>query len=154
MNYNPANRELTLRDVLSREPLKLRVPASTVVVRQGHKASATGDIGSSDLAAGSLISVRFQSDNKGHGVASQIAILATPGSSFVFFGHVAFLDLHSGLLVLVDPRDEKRYEVFFDSARFPMNREVHEGADVTVTADFDGARYVATAITINSPSDK
>ncbi len=152
MNYNPAGRELTLRDVLSREPLKLRVPASTVVVRQGQKAS--GDIGSSDLATGSLISVKFQSDNKGHGVASQIAILATPGSSFVFFGNVAFLDLHSGLLVLVDPRDEKHYELFIDSARFPMSREVHEGADVTVTAAFDGARYVTTAITINSPSDK
>jgi hypothetical protein len=62
--------------------------------------------------------------------------------------------LHLGQLVLVDPRDEKRYEVFFDSARFPVSRELHEGADVTVTADFDGARYVASAIAIHSPSDK
>ena len=154
MNYNPSGRELTVRDPLSREPLKLRVPAGTAIVRQGQAASAAGDIGSSDLATGTLISVKFQSDNKGHGVASQIAILATPGSSFVFVGNVAFLDLHSELLVLVDPRDEKRYEVFFDSALFPMSRKLREGADVTVTADFDGARYVTTAITINAPSDK
>jgi hypothetical protein len=57
-------------------------------------------------------------------------------------------------LALVDPRDERRYEVFFDAARFPMSREIHEGADVTLTADFDGSRYVARAITINPPSDK
>jgi len=56
--------------------------------------------------------------------------------------------------VLVDPRDDKRYEVSFDSARFPMSHELHEGADLTVTADFDGARYVASKIAINSPSDK
>jgi hypothetical protein len=81
-------------------------------------------------------------------VASQVAILATPGTAFVFVGNVASLDLHSGLLVVVDPRDDKRYDVFFDSARFPMSRDLHEGADVMVTADFDGARYVAHAIKV------
>ncbi len=153
MNYNPADRELTVRDALSRRPVQLLVPAGTAVIRQGQAASSA-NIGSSDLATGTLISVNFQSDNKGHGVASQIAILATPGSTFVFVGNVAFLDLHSGLLVVVDPRDDKRYDVFFDSARYPMSRELHEGADVTLTADFDGSRYVAKAITINSAPDK
>jgi hypothetical protein len=57
-------------------------------------------------------------------------------------------------LVLIDPRDDKRYDVTFDSTRFPMSRDLHEGADVTVTADFDGARYVASAITINAASGK
>jgi hypothetical protein len=154
MKYNPADRELTVRDALSRRPVQLRVPAGTAMVRQGQAASSSADIGSSDLATGTLISVKFQSDNKGHGVASQIAILATPGTAFVFVGNVAFLDLHSGLLALVDPRDDKRYDVFFDSARFVMSSEIHEGADVTLTADFDGSRYVARAITINSPSAK
>jgi hypothetical protein len=155
MSYDPADRELTMRDVLSHRPVKLHVPAGTAVVRQGQASSpASADISSSDLATGSLISVKFQSDNKGHGVASQIAILATPGSTFVFVGNVAFLDLHSGLLVLVDPRDDRRYDVFFDSARFPMSREIHEGTDVTLTAAFDGARYVASALTINPTSSK
>jgi hypothetical protein len=153
MNYNPTDRELTVRDSLSRQPVQLRVPTGTAMIRQGQAASDSAGVGSPDLAPGTLVSVKFQSDNTGHGVASQIAVLATPGTAFVFIGNVAFLDLHSGLLVLVDPRDDKRYEVFFDSARFPMSREVHEGADVTLTADFEGSRYVARAITINSPSD-
>jgi hypothetical protein len=154
LNYDPVSRELTVRDVLSREPVKLSVPAGTVFARQGQAASASMDVGSSELLKGTLVSVKFHSDNDGQGVVSQIAILATPGTAFVFVGNVVFLDLHSGLLALVDPRDERRYEVFFDSARFPMSREIHEGADVTLTADFDGSRYVARAITINPPSDK
>jgi hypothetical protein len=153
LNYNPGDRELTVRDALSRQPVKLQVPAGTAIVRQGQAASASSD-GFSSLARGALISVKFQSDNKGHGVASKIVILAVPGATFVFVGNVTFLDLRSGLLVLVDPRDDKRYEVSFDSARFPMSHELHEGADLTVTADFDGARYVASKIAINSPSDK
>lgn len=154
LNYNPGDGELTVRDVLSREPIKLRVPAGAAVVRQGQAASSSTGLGSADLATGTLISVKFQSDSKGHGVVSQISVLATPGTAFVFVGNVAFLDLHSGLLVLVDPRDDKRYEIFFHSARFPMSRDLHEGADVVVTADFDGARYVASAITVNSASAK
>jgi len=154
LKYAPVSRELTVRDVLSREPVKLRVPLGTVFARQGQAASASMDVGSSELSKGTLVSVKFHSDNNGQGVVSQIAILATPGTAFVFVGNVVFLDLHSGLLALVDPRDERRYEVFFDSARFPLSREIHEGADVTLTADFDGSRYVARAITINSSSAK
>jgi hypothetical protein len=153
MNYDPTDRELTLRDSLSHQSVQLRVPAGTAMIRQGQAASASAGAGSPDLATGTLISVKFQSDNKGHGVASQIAILATSGTAFVFVGNVAFLDLHSGLLVLVDPRDDKRYDVFFDSARFPMSRDIHEGADVTLTADFEASRYVARALTINAPSE-
>ena len=154
MNYNAADRELTVRDALSRNPIKLRVPAGTSVVRQGQAASSSADVGVGGLAEGALVSVKFRSDNKGHGVASEVAILATPGTAFVFVGNVASFDLHSGLLVVVDPRDDKRYDVFFDTARFPVSRELHDGADVTVTADFDGVRYSARAITINPPSEK
>lgn len=152
MNYNPDDHELTVRDVLSRDPVKLRVPAGISVVRRGQAANSAG-LGSSDLIRGTLISVKFRSDSKGHGVASEVAILATPGAAFVFVGSVASLDLHSGWLVLVDPRDDKRYDVFFDS-RFPVSRELREGADVTVTTVFDGGRYVANTITVNSASDK
>lgn len=154
LNYNPGDRELTVRDALSRQPVKLKVPAGTSIIRQGQADSASSDSGLSSLAKGTLISVRFQSDNKGHGVASKIVILAVPGAAFVFVGNVTFLDLRSGLLVLVDPRDDKRYEVSFDSARFPISHELHEGVDLTVTAAFDGARYVANKIAIYSPSTK
>ncbi len=153
MSYDPADRELTVRDALSRQPVKFRVSDGTTFVRQGQAASSSAasssaESGPADLVAGTLVSIKFQSDSKGHGVASQVSILAAPGSVFVFVGNVASLDLHSGLLVVVDPRDDKRYDVFFDSARFPVSRELHEGSDVMVTADFDGARYVARAITV------
>lgn len=147
-DYNFADHELTVRDAQSRQLVKFRVPDGTAFVRQGQAASSAVEPGPGDLVTGTLISVKFQSDNKGHGVASEVSILATPGTAFVFVGNVASLDLHSGLLVVVDPRDDKRYDVFFDSARFPVSRELHEGADVMVTADFDGARYVASAITV------
>jgi hypothetical protein len=57
-------------------------------------------------------------------------------------------------LALVDLQDEKRYDVFFDSARFPMSHDLHEGADVALTATFDGSRYVVNALTINSAHDR
>jgi len=153
MSYDPADRVLTVRDALSRQPIKFRLPGGVAFVRQGQAASSSAasssaEPGSADLDAGTLVSVKFQSDNKGHGVASQVSILAAPGSAFVFVGNVASLDLHSGLLVVVDPRDDKRYDIFFDSARFPVSRDLREGTDVMVTADFDGARYVASAITV------
>jgi hypothetical protein len=57
-------------------------------------------------------------------------------------------------MVLIDPRDDKRYEIFFDSNRFPMGRDLHEGTDLAVTAGFDGTRYVASAITVTPTLDK
>jgi hypothetical protein len=46
----------------------------------------------------------------------------------------------------VDPRDEKSYEIFFDSSKFPTSQSLHEGDNLRVTTTFDGARYVAGAI--------
>jgi hypothetical protein len=149
LNYNPGNGELIVRDILSREPIKLRVPANTAIVREGQAASSSANLG-----PGTLVSVKFQPDNSGHGVASRIAILANPGTSFVFSGNVAFLDMHSGLLVLIDPRDNRRYEILFDPAQSPINRNVHEGTNVSVTADFDGSHYSARVVTMNPASGK
>jgi hypothetical protein len=146
LNYDRSKGELVVRDLLSPEPIKLRVSSSTTIVREGQESSA------GDLGAGALISIHFQADASGQNVAQKIAVLATPGSAFVFTGNVVFLDLHSGLLVLVDPRDEKRYEISFDPARFAVSRDVHEGTGVTVTADFDGSRYSARSITMNPAS--
>jgi hypothetical protein len=149
LSYNSGTGELAVDDALSHDPIKLLVPAGTPVVRQGQDSFSTATRGPSDLVRGTLISVEFKSDNKGRGVASHIAILATPGSAFVFSGNISFLDLHSGLLALVDPRDNKSYQISFDTARYPMSRDLHEGEHITVTANFDGARYVASAIAVN-----
>jgi hypothetical protein len=147
LNYDRRSGELTVRDLLSPEPIKLRVSSDTTILREGQASSA-------ELSAGTLISIEFQADGAGQNVALKIAVLATPGSVFVFTGNVVFLDLHSGRMALVDPRDDKRYEIAFDPAQFALSRDVHEGTDVTVTAGFDGVRYSARAVTVNLPIGK
>ena len=146
VSYDRTTGELEVRDSLSPEPIKLHISPSTQIVRQGQEST------SGDLLAGTLISIQFQADNSGKNVASKISVLAMPGSAFVFTGKVVFLDLHTGMLALVDPRDDKRYEISFDPGHFPINRDVHEGSTVTVTANFDGVRYAASALTVNPPS--
>jgi Domain of unknown function (DUF5666) len=149
LRYNPGTGEVTISGTLSHEPITLLVPAGTPVLRDEQAAFSSAPSGSSDLVAGALISIKFESNHQGRGVATQITILATPGSTFVFNGNVSFLDLHSGRLVLVDARDDKSYQIVFDPAHFPMSWHLHQGDHVTVTANFDGARYVASSMTIS-----
>jgi hypothetical protein len=146
LSYNSATGVLTVSDPLFHAPIELQVPAGTPVVGVGQASSASGP---SDLRQGTLVAIKFSPSNKGWGVASQIAVLATPGSAFVFSGNVSFVDLHSGRLILVDPGDDQNYQISFDPARFPTSRELVEGSHVTVTVDFDGSQYVARTITVN-----
>jgi len=144
LRFDGGNGELTLRDSVSPQPVKVRLSAATAIVRDGHAVPA------SELRTGSLITVKFGPDRTGHDVAQEVSILAVPGASFTFAGRVTGLDMHTGLLVLVNPSDKKTYEVYFDPAAIPVNGDLKEGADVIVTTRFDGTRYVATAIEINS----
>jgi hypothetical protein len=148
VSYDRGKGELMVRDLLSPAPIKLHVSSATTIVGQGQAVS-TGD-----LIAGTLISIHFQADSTGQNVASKIAVLATPGSAFVFSGNVIFLDLHRGLMALVDPRDDKHYEISFDPNRFSISHDVHEGTAVTVTANFDGTRYAASNVTVNPSASK
>ena len=146
VSYEAGTGELTVSESLSPELIKLHVPAGTAIVREGQAASAPGSSGVSDLVKGSLISATFSSDNKGQGVASKIAILATPGSEVSFTGTVTFLDLRSNQFAVAD--NDQSYKIAFDPAALPATRNLHEGVNVKVTAEFDGTRYVARAITI------
>jgi len=147
LNCNPNTHMLTVGSVLFHEPIKLLVPMNTPIARVGQPAFSSAVHESSDLVSGALISVKFEMDKKGRGVASQIAVLARPGASFEFVGEITALDLHSGLLVLVDPQDEKSYQVSFDSSHLPASQNLHSGDHVMVTAIYDGSRYTASAIT-------
>jgi hypothetical protein len=147
LSYDPATSELTIEAALSHEPLRLFVPPSTSVVLQGQASLSSAPSGLSDLVKGSLVSVKFESGKEGHGVASQIAILATPGSTFLFSGNLSTVDMHSGSLVLVDPRDDHIYQIFFNSDHLVKSQNLHDGEHIRVTATFDGSRYVASAIT-------
>lgn len=146
--FDPRDGEVTLRNTLSGEPIKLRVEPRTTIARMGQPAFASTVTGTSDLMRGALVSVKFEGDNKGGGIADAIAILATPGSGFYFSGNVTYLDLHAGMMALTDPRDEKSYTVAFDPARFPLSHDLHEGSRISVTASFDGKHYVASKLDI------
>jgi hypothetical protein len=148
LSYDSGSSVLTLSESLSRDSIQLHVPAGTAIVREGQTASASGQAGLSDLVKGALISAKFQSDNKGQGVASRIAILAIPGETLSFNGNVSFLDMHSNQFVVVNANNDQSYKISFDPAAFPETRNLREGTGVKVTAEFDGSRYVARAITI------
>ena len=146
-NYNPVTRTLTVSAAQMRNPIKLLLPVDTPVFREGQGPSSSASSGAPDLVKGTLVSVTFKSDKEGRGVASQVAILATPGSAFIFSGNLSSLDMHTGSLVLVDPRDDKSYQIFFDFNRLPASQNLHEGDSVRVIATFDGTRYVASSLT-------
>lgn len=146
VSYDRGSGELTVSSVLSREPVRLRVPENTPVSRKGQASFASAAAGASDLRAGSLVAVDFHSDGKGHAVASHIDILATPGSAFVFSGRISRLNLADGTLVLVGAQDNRSYEVFFDHAQLQAVKQLHEGDNVSVTASFTGNRYTVSSI--------
>jgi hypothetical protein len=144
-SYNAGTGQLILTAALSGQPITLHVPSGTSVIGVGQVTVASPAAGLQELVNGTLVSVKFDSSNNGRGLARQISILATPGSSFVFIGSVVSLDLAANRLVLLDPKDDQRYLIVFDRSRLPMSRELHVGTRLRVTASFDGAHYVATA---------
>jgi hypothetical protein len=148
LTFDAAKRELLIRDGLAPEPIKVQVPPSATIVGEGQQtASPTA------LARGALVAVTFRSDGNGRAIANKIAVLASPGSAFVFNGIVSYLDVHRGVLVLVDSRDQSHYEISFDP-RSPIHSSLREGQGVTVTAGFNGEQYAAKQIVIHPPASK
>jgi hypothetical protein len=140
VSYDSANGKLTMRDELVSRPLTLHVTRDTVIRKDQEPGSA------GDLQPGSLISVSFTPG--GEGIVQEISILAVPGSSFTFAGPVTHLDLSIHLLVVANKTDGKSYDLDFDPVRVAAAKDIHEGADVTVNATFDGRRYVAQNVTL------
>jgi hypothetical protein len=143
LGFDAARGELSVRDTLSSEALNFILPRGTTISRQGQEAFS-----SAALSPGSLVRINFRPDN-GRAVVSSITILATPGDSFVFTGRVTFLDLSTGRLAIVDPRDQNRYEVSVDP-RSASLENLHLGNDVTIRARFDGTQYTANTIQLGS----
>jgi hypothetical protein len=137
--------ELTMRDQLSPHSVKVRLSPSTRIVK-GNRTSST-----SELVPGTLIAVKFGVQQDGRDLAQEVAVLAVPGSSFTFAGEVINLDLRTGLLVLTSSTDRKTYEIYLDPSAGTVDDNLRQGANVSVIARFDGDRYVARSITVNSP---
>jgi len=149
LSYNADTRELTVSATSSRDQLKLVVPMNTPITRVGQVDLSSSRPEASDLLKGTMITLTFESNKEGKGIASGIRVLATPGSAFVFGGSLSSLDMHAGLMTVVDPRDEKAYQIVFDPSKFPASQALHEGDNVRVSATFDGYRYVASSIALN-----
>lgn len=147
VGFDNATGELTLRDTLSPEPVTMHLGAGAKIV------SGDRQIARSELRPGALVSVTFDPDGKTPAVR-QISILASTGETFVFFGRIEHLDLRRGLLVLVDPRDNKSYDVYFVPGMSGVTRELRQGINVTVRANFDGQRYQSREIAVNSITPK
>jgi hypothetical protein len=148
--FDPRTNMLAVTSDISPRPVRLFVPENAQITRVGEPEFTASRSGLADLMTGALITATFTSDRNGHDVAKEITVLAVPGAGFVFSGNISFLDLHNGTLVLVDPRDQKSYQIHLDAARFPSVENLRAGVNVTVKAIYDGRQYEASGITVNS----
>jgi hypothetical protein len=148
VSYKPATGELIMTGSLSATTMKVQLVPGTAVLRHDQSISPGA------LRTGSLVSVTFFTLGDGRTVAHEISVLAEPGDVSEFAGRVTHLDLHAGLVVLEDPRDQKTYEIYFDLSVVPPGDRFREGANVIVLAGFNGTRYVANKLTVSPSSSK
>jgi hypothetical protein len=143
IKYSAGQNQLSLRDAHSPNPIEVRMTTATKVL-QGARTMPI-----SALVPGSLVSISFGSDGTGHDTAREISILAQPGTQYTFAGEVVHIDLRTGLVVVKSSTDQKTYEVYLSSSITP-DEHLHPGALITVVTDFDGSRYLARNLSINS----
>jgi hypothetical protein len=144
VDYRPSSGELIVRDTLSPEPVNMHLAGNAVILRGDRTVQP------SELQPGTLVNLTFTAGGDTAPIVQRVSILASPGSAFVFVGRVEHLDLHRGVLVLMDPRDNKSYEVHFDPATRRLTRDLRIGAYVTVQATFNGSRYEGRDIAVNA----
>jgi hypothetical protein len=143
INYRADKAELLVRDQLSPESLKVRITSSTKVTEGDHTIPA------SHLTAGTLVALKFDAQTE-HDVAREISVLAIPGSTFTFVGQLTTLNLRTGMLILTSLTDHKTYEIYLDPAVVTVDESLHQGAEISILARFDGDRYTARTVTVTS----
>jgi len=134
--------QLTVRDALSPEPVEVRVNSSTRLTQGDRTLPITA------LVPGSLVSIRFSSGQGPHNTATEISILAQPGTEYTFSGQVVHIDLRNGLVVVNSSVDHKMYELYLASPASP-DENLHPGATVTAITRFDGEHYVVRSMSVN-----
>ncbi len=158
VDFDASRRELLVRDTLSPRPVKMHLAAGATITRGDQPATPA------DLQPGTLVTIAFAAGSEQKSanrrsddhqpLVTQISILASPGATFSFSGRVSFLDLGRGLVVIVDPRDNRSYEVYVDSDDRALAQKLQEGADVMVEARFDGTHYEARSVMVHSEAGK
>ena len=147
LSFDPGNGTLVLTTAPDRPSFRLVVSNQTTFKRVGQSAFSSTSSGPSDLVPGSLVAVKFNSNNRGQGVATEISVLAAPGAKFIFSGTVSELNVSAGILVVVDPRDNRSYQVSFDPSG-QIGQRLQVGQHVHLSADYDGHKYIATEIDV------
>jgi hypothetical protein len=146
LSFDRGSGELRLDASPSRDPFRVKVPAGVKVTRTGQAAFASEAASLSDLKPGSLVEVNFGAQGGKEGVASQVIVLAVPGSTFIFSGNIITLDIGAGFLTLSDPSDQKTYRVAFDPRMLKKPEDLRVGQRVRITASYDGNSYMATDV--------
>lgn len=149
VRFDANSGKLVLAVGIAREPLTLRVTGLTTVEHVGQDAQPGKSWSIADLLAGALVFAKFTPGSDGEGLATLVQVVASPGSVFVFSGHITFLDLRAGKVVVDDPHFEQPREIAFNPSLYPNASDLHEGASVNVTASFDGTQFTASRIVVN-----
>ena len=147
VDFDRARSEMTLNDGLNPESFRVKIMPGTKVISEGRETSTNV------LRQGTLVAIEFSPAGDGAVSAQTISVLAQPGTSFTFIGKVMFLDLHKGMMSIVDPRDKKNYDVYFNPSSVRINGDLQLDSDVTVNAAFDGTRYATNAIMVHNSSN-
>lgn len=147
VSYDPTSGILEVVSGKGGDPIRVRVSSDTKFDRKGQGTFTSSESGPADLRPGSLVSLQFDPDGKGRATATQVTLLATPGSKFVFTGNLVALDMHAGNLMLLDPRSDQNYQIDFLPGTVSGIQNVHAGQRVRVAAEYDGTRYLAQDVT-------
>lgn len=147
IRFNESSGELKIDAAPSPRPFTVYVPANATIVRTGQSAFTAMSSGRGDLRPGALVDVTFASGAGPIGVVSKINVLAVPGATFEFSGTIASLDIGTGTLVLIDPRDDHSYQIQFYPSEISGSQDLRIGQHVRLSASYNGASYIASEIT-------
>jgi hypothetical protein len=140
LRYDSRANTLTVRDEVSAQPVSFRLDSATVI----HNGNTSGSV--EDLKTGALVAVTFDPKQGRTGVVRDVSLLAEPGSTFTFLGKITFIDLSQKMIAIGNQSDDKDYDIYFDSIPEGVLKELREGSEASISAVFDGTRYVAQKV--------
>src|SRR5581483_8058654 len=136
VSYDAGRKILTVRDELSRQPVKMQLTPATVLRKNNQPASP------SDLVENALVALAFGPQRE----VREVTLLAAPGTSFTFQGRLSYLDLSKKRIAVENHTDHNKYDISIEAVSPSILRQLREGQEVNVTAVFDGSGYAARRI--------
>jgi uncharacterized protein DUF5666 len=137
---DPIRGEITLHDRINSVAVHFGVTDDTRISRGFQPATLK------DVKPGSLVHVKFAAEGGYRGLAREITIIAVPGTTFTFQGRLTYLDMHRGLLGMVNQSDGKTYDLTFSPSRLPGSNNLSVGMYVVIIATFEGPQYTAHSV--------